>query len=136
MPKIERILESVLYARDLDAAESFYGGILGLEVIRRSDLFITFRCADGVLLPFDPGESGRSGRSVPFHGTQGPGHLAFAVRPEELDAWRRHLESHGIEIENEVEREEGGRSVYFRDPAGNSLELAPPNLWGCGPASR
>ena len=32
----------------------------------------------------------------------------------------------------EVPWPEGGRSIYFRDPAGNSLELAPPTLWGGG----
>jgi catechol 2,3-dioxygenase-like lactoylglutathione lyase family enzyme len=27
-------------------------------------------------------------------------------------------------------RPRGGRSFYFRDPAGNSLELATPRIWG------
>ncbi|MGN6582964.1 MAG: glyoxalase/bleomycin resistance/extradiol dioxygenase family protein, partial [Rhizobiaceae bacterium] len=24
----------------------------------------------------------------------------------------------------------GGRSIYFRDPAGNSIEFAEPRIWG------
>ena len=28
--------------------------------------------------------------------------------------------------------DEGGRSIYFRDPAGNVVELAPPTLWSGG----
>ena len=35
----------------------------------------------------------------------------------------------GVAIEAEVEWPSGGRSLYFRDPAGNVVELAPPTLW-------
>ena len=37
-----------------------------------------------------------------------------------------------LDVEMEVEWPEGGRSLYVRDPAGNSVELAPPTLWGGG----
>jgi hypothetical protein len=40
------------------------------------------------------------------------------------------LRQAAIPIEREVEWEEGGHSIYFRDPAGNVVELAPPSLWG------
>ncbi|MDQ3546548.1 MAG: glyoxalase/bleomycin resistance/extradiol dioxygenase family protein, partial [Verrucomicrobiota bacterium] len=43
--------------------------------------------------------------------------------------WRERLQEAGVAIESEVEWPEGGRSLYFRDPAGNSVELAPPTLW-------
>jgi catechol 2,3-dioxygenase-like lactoylglutathione lyase family enzyme len=132
MVKVNRIFETVLYADDLDAAVEFYGGILGMEVTQRSDLFVTFRCESGVLLVFDPDKSGQRGRSVPAHGAHGPGHVAFAVGAEDLDAWRAHFEKHGVEIETEVEWKAGGVSLYIRDPADNSVELAPPTLWGGG----
>jgi catechol 2,3-dioxygenase-like lactoylglutathione lyase family enzyme len=35
-----------------------------------------------------------------------------------------------ITIEAEVTWPNGGRSLYFRDPAGNSLEIASPSIWG------
>ena len=47
-----------------------------------------------------------------------------------LDGWRAQLQAHGVAIEMEVNWEQGGTSIYFRDPAGNSIELAPPTLWG------
>ena len=47
-----------------------------------------------------------------------------------LDDWRQHLEAAGIAIEQTVDWPRGGRSFYFRDPAGNSLELATPKIWG------
>lgn len=128
--KVERIFESVLYAHDLEAAAAFYKRVLGLDVLDQSDVMLAFRCEGGMLLIFDPVRSIRSGRTVPSHGARGPGHLAFAADPETLDGWRRHLQDQGVEIEAEIEWDNGGTSIYFRDPAGNSLELAAPTLWG------
>ena len=127
-----RIFETVLYAEDLPAAERFYHEALGLEVIERGELLVAFRCGDGVLLIFDPRRSTISGRDVPSHGTSGAGHVAFAAKPEDLEAWRGQLRKAAIPIEREVDWPEGGRSIYFRDPAGNSVELAPPTIWGGG----
>jgi catechol 2,3-dioxygenase-like lactoylglutathione lyase family enzyme len=56
-------------------------------------------------------------------------HLAFAVTTETLAEWEDRLRLHGIEIESHVQWPGGGRSVYFRDPAGHSLELATPGTW-------
>jgi catechol 2,3-dioxygenase-like lactoylglutathione lyase family enzyme len=127
-----RIFETVLYAEDLPVAERFYHEALGLEVIERGELLVAFRCGDGVLLIFDPRSSTIPGRDVPSHGTSGAGHVAFAAKPEDLEAWRRQLCQAAIPIEREVDWPEGGRSIYFRDPAGNSVELAPPTIWGGG----
>lgn len=128
--KADRVFETVLYALDLSAAERFYGGVLNMEVIQKSELFLTFRMKSSVLLIFDPVLSAESDRSVPSHGMRGEGHIAFASTDEEIDAWRAHLEQAGIEIEQIKNWEEGGRSLYVRDPAGNSVEFAPKTLWG------
>jgi len=130
--KAERIFETVLYADDLRAAESFYRDVLGLEVQSNMGVGLAFRFGSSVLLVFDAKRTEVSHRGVPSHGAHGPGHVAFGVRDEELEAWREHLARHGVAIEREVEWSEGGRSIYFRDPAGNSIELAPPTLWGGG----
>jgi len=124
-----RIFETVLYVEDLPAAERFYHEALGLEVIGREELFVVFRCGGGVLLVFDPRKSAAPDRDVPSHGTTGVGHIAFAAKPEDLDAWREQLRQAGVSIEREVDWDEGGHSFYFRDPAGNVVELAPPTIW-------
>lgn len=125
-----RVLETVLYVDDLVAAERFYGAVLGLELdSRKAGLFCFFRIGDAMLLLFDPAAAS-VGREVPAHGARGPGHACFAVAEAELDAWRGHLAGHGVAIEHEQAWPRGGRSFYFRDPAGNSLELATPRIWG------
>ena len=66
---------------------------------------------------------------VPTHGAHGPGHVAFRIEDDEVDSWRNHLSDLGVEIERELNWPSGGRSLYFRDPAGNSLELATAEVW-------
>ena len=130
MPPIDRVLETILYVDDLDAAERFYRDLLGLEFDSRKDgLFVFFRCGPGMLLLFEP-NAAATGRNVPAHGTQGSGHACFAVAEADLDHWKARLESAGVAIEQEMSWPRGGRSFYFRDPAGNSLELATPRIWG------
>lgn len=127
---IDRVLETVLYVDDLDAAERFYREVLGLELDSRQDgIFVFFRCGAGMLLLFDP-DAAASGRKVPPHGTRGAGHACFAVAEDALDAWQARLKAAGVAIEQEATWPRGGRSFYFRDPAGNSLELATPRIWG------
>ena len=132
MTSAPRIFESVLYADDLAAAVAFYRDVLRLEVISSSDLVAAFRCVAGVLLIFDPKLSAAAGRDVPSHGKSGAGHLAFAASDAEREEWKRRLIAANVAIEAEIDWEQGGRSLYFRDPAGNSLEFAPLTLWGGG----
>ncbi|HXE57537.1 MAG TPA: VOC family protein [Gemmatimonadales bacterium] len=130
------VLEACLYAGDLDAAERFYAGVLGLEPFAREPgRHVFFRCGAGVFLVFNPERTATpgdavNGVAVPTHGATGPGHVAFAVAEAELGAWRERLERAGIEVEAEVAWPRGGRSLYVRDPAGNSVELATPRIWG------
>ncbi len=128
------ILESALYVDDLDAAEAFYGERLGLERIGRvQGRHVFFRCGAGVLLIFRPEATEvvdpKSPLPVPTHGARGPGHLAFAAEPLGIGGWRARLEELGIPIETEIAWPNGARSIYFRDPAGNSIELAEARLW-------
>ena len=130
------ILESALYVTDLDQSEAFYSDVLGLEVIARVEgRHVFFRCGEGILLLFNaeatripPPPDARL--PVPPHGAGGPGHLCFAATADEIEGWKHHLESRGIPIEADFEWPKGGRSIYFRDPSGNSLEFAEPRIWG------
>lgn len=128
------ILESALYVDDLGAAVAFYGGALGLAPIARLEgRHAFFRCGAGVLLLFVAAATevppGPGALPVPPHGARGPGHLCFAAEPLGIASWRERLRSAGVAIESEVDWPRGGRSIYFRDPAGNSLEIAEARIW-------
>lgn len=125
-----RILETCLYVDDLIAAERFYTAVLGLERLSaEANRHVFFKCENGVFLLFNPEETPKSGHEVPTHGTHGPGHVAFAMRDADVKAWKEQLERNGIEIEMLKKWDNGGISIYFRDPAGNSVELATDRIW-------
>jgi catechol 2,3-dioxygenase-like lactoylglutathione lyase family enzyme len=135
--KISHVLESCLYASDLVAAERFYADVLGLALHgKQPGRHVFFRCGERMVLIFNPAESSQPGAhgglDVPLHGTTGAGHLCFAVREADLAAWQEQLARHNVPIEKFLDWPGGGRSIYFRDPAGNSLELATPRIWGIG----
>jgi catechol 2,3-dioxygenase-like lactoylglutathione lyase family enzyme len=93
------------------------------------DRGIAFHCGETILLVFDPERTHVPDAGVPTHGASGEGHIAFVVEDSELDLWRARLISFGVAIEAEVAWPSGGRSLYFRDPARNVVEFAPPTLW-------
>lgn len=135
-PLIEALLETALYAPDLDAAERFYGGVLGLERIARvGNRHVFYRCGPGVLLIFNPQETVKppedgAAPPVPPHGTSGAGHACFRLAAENFSATITALNAAGVTIEADFTWPNGGRSIYFRDPAGNSLECAEARIWG------
>jgi len=126
-----KILETVLYAEDLPAAERFYTGVLGLEPISIDlDRHMFLRLEGSVLIVFRPSKTLVPDAGVPPHGTTGPGHAAFSVTEEELEGWRARLAAADVPIIDEIHWPNGGHSIYFHDPAGNVLEFATPQLWG------
>jgi catechol 2,3-dioxygenase-like lactoylglutathione lyase family enzyme len=129
VPRILGVHETVLYTDDVDALASFYEDAIGLTQIDPPDAHsAAFRLEDAnVLLMFDRSRTAEPGRFVPPHGTAGQGHVAFRV--DDLDAAAGDLRANGVEIEREISWPKGGRSVYFRDPAGNSVEFVEGEIW-------
>jgi catechol 2,3-dioxygenase-like lactoylglutathione lyase family enzyme len=128
--KLGQLSEAAIYTSDLDAAKRFYHDVLGLEIISRMEnRGIVFRCGETVLLVFDPERTRVPDAGVPTHGASGEGHIAFVVEDSELKRWRARLIDFDVAIEAEVDWPSGGRSLYFRDPARNVVELAPLTLW-------
>lgn len=129
------VLETVLYARDLAAAEQFYVDLLGLEVTGKVEGRQVFlKCGGQMLLIFNPDATevappADAKLPVPPHGARGPGHVCFRATADEIAGWRTRLASRGVHIEADFEWPGGGRSIYFRDPAGNCLEFAEPRIW-------
>jgi catechol 2,3-dioxygenase-like lactoylglutathione lyase family enzyme len=126
-----RIFETVIYGDDVVAMAEFYADGLGLRLVEEPDeLSAVFRLDDdAMLLIFDPALASRPGRPVPSHGARGPGHIAFGVEAAEFDACADRLRRLGVEFEQEIDRGDGGRALYVRDPAGNSVELMDGDPW-------
>ena len=134
MPMLTQILETALYAPDLAAARDFYGRVLRLEEIAfQPDRHVFFRCGPAVLLVFNPAATLRPPAGpfpVPVHGATGPGHVCFVASRAEIAEWRAVLKHESVQIDAEFDWPNGARSLYVRDPAGNSVEFAEPHLWG------
>ncbi|MFO1088649.1 MAG: RdgB/HAM1 family non-canonical purine NTP pyrophosphatase [Hyphomicrobiales bacterium] len=129
------VLETVVYAANLDAARDFYGRVLGLELkLEEPGRHVFFALGHQMVLVFNPDATRRGTPNpkfpVPGHGADGEGHICFAADAEELDQWIRALDAAGVAIEADFEWPGGGRSVYVRDPAGNSVEFAERRIWG------
>ena len=128
---IQAIIETAIYVEDLDHIEAFYRNVLGLPVIaKESGRHVFFRVgSNNVLLAF-LADATLMGDQLPAHGAKGPGHFALGIDAGDLDTWRQTLREKNVEIEKEVDWPKGGKSIYFRDPAGNSVELVTPGIWG------
>jgi catechol 2,3-dioxygenase-like lactoylglutathione lyase family enzyme len=129
------ILETVLYAPDLAVVEEFYERVLGLKPQSRVEgRHVFFALESQMLLIFNPEATCIPPKPgmlpVPVHGMRGEGHVCFRATAAEMPLWRARLDDLGIEIEADFVWPRGGRSIYFRDPAGNCLEIAEPKLWG------
>ena len=128
------VLETSLYVADLDRAVALYENVLGLRQI--TDGY--FEGGRGAALQVGSGPSvlllfrahiTRLGGILPAHGTTGAVHVAFRIEPRECDSWRQRLREHGVVIEKEFAFGNQSPSIYFRDPDGNSLELAVASIW-------
>lgn len=138
-PPVRQVFETVLYAADVPAAAAFYAGVLGLRALRQVGAgaqSAVFRLGpECMLLLFDPAWSERTGRGAPAHGARGAGHVALRIDDDAYEEWLAWLGAHGVAVEREVVWDAGGRSIYVRDPAGNSVELAAGDVWGVGERS-
>jgi len=133
-PVVRHMLETALYCDDLEGTTRFYREFLGLAPLFADARLTALDAGHGsVLLLFRRGGSTAPmpfpGGIIPPHDGAGPVHIAFAVGAADLEAWERRLTDAGIAIDGRVHWERGGRSVYFRDPEGHSVELATPGTW-------
>jgi catechol 2,3-dioxygenase-like lactoylglutathione lyase family enzyme len=128
------ILEAALYVDDLEKARQFYGEVLGLECIQQVDnRHVFYRVGGSVLLLFNPDQTEKPPLNpkmpVPSHGARGAGHVCLVLTRDEITMMRKHLLNWNVPIDAEFDWPNGARSLYVRDPAGNSVEFAEAQLW-------
>lgn len=124
------VLETCVYARDIDAARRFYEEVMGLDCfVFKPPRQAFFDAGDGVFLVFNPDET-KEDEQLPPHGADGSCHVCFRVDAEELDQWRNTFEDADLEVHEATWP--NGDSLYVYDPAGNLVEVAPGEIWGKG----
>lgn len=124
MTTISGVAEVALYVEDLERATKFYTEVLGLPLTAAfgEARFLQTGPNSTLILFTIEGIQNRVS-VIPAHGARGDQHVALAVPAAEMDVWRERLKAHGVEIEHEQDWSQGTRSIYFRDPDNNSLEL-------------
>lgn len=128
--RLTHVLETALYAPNLDEAGAFYARLLGHEPYHREpDRYVFFKLKEAMLLLFNPGSCSGDNHGIPPHGARGPGHVCFRIEENEIETWKQRLAGLQIPLESEHVWPNGSTSLYFRDPAGNSIELAPWRIW-------
>ena len=118
----------VLRVADMERALRFYCDVLDCAEERRVERIGLVQLRAGRSL-IDLIETLRDADDPLAEGARNMDHFALRIEPFDEAALRVHLEAHGVEIGETVERygaEGTGPSIYIRDPDGNTVELKGP----------
>ncbi|MBT2410378.1 VOC family protein [Streptomyces sp. ISL-12] len=122
---------TIVLTRDREKSARFLAHVLDLEVGEPAEPFLPVTTANGVTLDFATVDT-----EIPVQ------HYAFLVSEEAFDAALARLVADRVPIQADphgrhprrINRNDGGRGVYFTDPAGHALEIFT-RPYGSDPAS-
>jgi len=119
---IRAIDYTVIYVRDLAAMRRFYEDVLRFELIRElSPRWIEYRVGPNVLALALPG---LTVKDEPVPKNTAALQLAFRVEREDVDACAAELTQQGVALVlPPTDQPFGHRTLFFRDPDGNMLEI-------------
>ena len=111
---------TIVHARDAKASAEFVADVLGLPAARRFYHFWIVNTANGVSLDFL-----ETDEEIQV------AHYAFLVTEAEFDEIFARIQGRGLAYWadpagrrlKQINHNDGGRGVYFRDPAGHYLEI-------------
>jgi catechol 2,3-dioxygenase-like lactoylglutathione lyase family enzyme len=111
---------TIVSARDNQASAEFMTEVLGLPAPTRFGPFIVVEADNGVSLDF-----------IQTTGDITPQHYAFLISEPEFDEIFGRIEDRGLDYWADpgrsqlgrINRNDGGRGVYFEDPDGHLLEI-------------
>jgi catechol 2,3-dioxygenase-like lactoylglutathione lyase family enzyme len=111
---------TIVHAADKAVSAKFLTELLGLPAPQPFGPFLVVKTANGVSLDFiDSPDAVRSR------------HFAFLVSEGEFDAIFARMQARGVDywadpqgkVEGQINRHDGGRGCYFRDPSGHWMEI-------------
>lgn len=119
MKEIQGIYEVAIPVANLERAEAFYLGVLGLESGLRQEgrrwHFLRAGGQAGMLVLQE-----HSGEWLPLH-------FAFTTSDADIEQAAADLRAQGVEVTGPVTHDwMPARSIYFSDPDGHDLELCAP----------
>lgn len=111
--KVKRIVANVA-AADVEKADAFYQGVLGLEILMDLGWIRTYGSASKMSIQVSAASEGGSGTSVPD----------ISIEVDNLDEALGRVRSAGIRIEyGPVSEPWGVRRFYVRDPFGKLINI-------------
>jgi catechol 2,3-dioxygenase-like lactoylglutathione lyase family enzyme len=119
---IRAIDYTVIFVRDMAAMRRFYEDILGFSLIRElSPNWIEYRVGGNTLALSRPG---RTAADTPMPDGTASLQLAFKVAVPDVDRCADELVRQGVALLSPpTDQTFGHRTVFFRDPDGNLLEV-------------
>ena len=120
-----KINATVLIVRDLEAARSFYGDTIGLEVLFEDDVSTGYKMADHDFLVLQEKAAAEmmSAEDVGI-GASGAYRVLMCAEVEDVDTTYQQLLDKGVNcIKAPKSQVWGRRTAYFKDPEGNLWEL-------------
>ena len=118
-----KLNHTIVHSRDPRAAADFLAGLFGLPAPKPFYHFLCVQLGNEVTLDFL--HFGESDGELQMQ------HYAFLVSEKEFDQIFGRIRERGLKYwadpgqkqEGKINRHDGGRGVYFQDPAGNLLEI-------------
>jgi catechol 2,3-dioxygenase-like lactoylglutathione lyase family enzyme len=115
-----KLNHTIVYSRDKRAAANFFAELFGLPKPVRYGPFLGVETGNEVTLDFYEAE-----------GEIASQHYAFLVTEREFDEIFGRIQARGLPYwadpgqsrQGEINRNDGGRGVYFEDPSGHLLEI-------------
>ena len=119
---IRAIDYTVIFARDMAAMRRFYEEVLGFSLLRElSPGWIEYRVGDNTLTLARPS---RTAGDAPTPSGSASLQLAFKVSASDVDRCAAELVRQGVTLLSPpTDQAFGHRTVFFRDPDGNLLEV-------------
>ncbi len=131
--KFTKIVETCIYSSELKEMKDFYINKLGLDFVSEENgRHVFLKAGKSMLLIFNPESTLNDSISIfPIHGAITPPsivHFALEINTADYEKWKDLLSKKQINIEKEL-KIGNSRSIYFRDPSGNVVELITENAW-------